>query len=269
MELPGWVPEGVEVTVPNAARMYDYALGGYHNFAVDREFVERAEELMPGAISSVYANRAFVRRAVRWLVNAGLRQFLDIGSGIPTLGNVHEVAQRMAPESRVIYVDIDPVAVAHSGAILADNPGTRVLWGDLRRPAEILYHPDVLGFLDFSQPVAVLLNAVLHFVSDDDDPAGILAQVRDALVAGSHLTITHGTPVPQRASEQERVRRLYQSTPTSVHFRTREQIRHMLADWELVEPGLVPVTDWRPDSDDDGVPPQPAILGAIARVPRP
>jgi hypothetical protein len=128
MELPGWVPDGVEVTVPNAARMYDYALGGYHNFAVDREFVERAEKLMPGAIASAHANRAFVRRAVRWLVGSGLRQFLDIGSGIP-LGNVHEVAQRMAPESRVIYVDIDPVAVAHSGAILADNPGTRVVWG--------------------------------------------------------------------------------------------------------------------------------------------
>jgi hypothetical protein len=268
MELPGWVPEGVEVTVPNAARMYDYALGGYHNFAVDREFVERAEELMPGAIASAHANRAFVRRAVRWLVGSGLRQFLDIGSGIPTLGNVHEVAQRMAPESRVIYVDIDPVAVAHSGAILADNPGTRVVWGDLRRPGEILYHPDVLGFLDFSQPVAVLLNAVLHFVSDEDDPAGIVAQVREALVAGSHLTVTHATRVPQRASEQERVRRLYQSTPTSVNLRTREQVGHFLADWELVEPGVVPVTDWHPDSEDGDDPPEPRILAAIARVPR-
>jgi len=269
MELPGWVPEGVEVTVPNAARMYDYALGGYHNFAVDREFVERAEELMPGAIASAHANRAFVRRAVRWLVNGGLRQFLDIGSGIPTLGNVHEVAQRLAPESRVIYIDIDPVAVAHSEAILADNPGTRVVWGDLRRPAQILYHPDVLGFLDFSQPVAVLLNAVLHFISDDDDPAGILAQVRDVLVAGSHLTITHGTPLPQRASEQERIRRLYQSTPTSVHLRTRERLSHMLSDWELVEPGVVPVTEWHPDSEEDGDPPQAGILAAIARIPRP
>src|SRR6266567_1091246 len=266
MELPGWVPEGVEVTVPNAARMYDYALGGYHNFAVDREFIERAEELMPGAISSAHANRAFVRRAVRWLVDNGLRQFLDIGSGIPTLGNVHEVAQRMAPESRVIYTDIDPVAVAHSGAILADNPGARVVWGDLRRPAEILYHPDVLGFLDFSQPVAVLLNAVLPFVSDDDDPAGIVAQVRDVLVAGSHLTITHAVPLPQRAAEQESVRRLYQSTPTSVHLRTRERVRQLLADWELVEPGLVPVTEWHPDSEDADDPPQPAILAAIARV---
>jgi hypothetical protein len=269
MELPGWVPEGVEVTVPNAARMYDYALGGYHNFAVDREFVKRAEELSPGAISSTHANRAFVRRAVRWLVDAGLRQFLDIGSGIPTLGNVHEVAQRMAPESRVIYVDIDPIAVAHSSTILADNPGARVVWGDLRRPAEILYHSDVLGFLDFSQPVAVLLNCVLHFVSDEDDPAGILAQVRDVLVAGSHLTVTHGAPVPQLASEQERVRRLYQSTPTSVQLRPRERVEEMLAGWKLVEPGVVPVTDWRPDSDDDGVPPQPAILAAVARVPRP
>jgi hypothetical protein len=267
MELPGWVPEGVEVTVPNAARMYDYALGGYHNFAVDREFVERAEELMPGAITSAHANRAFVRRAVRWLVDNGMRQFLDIGSGIPTLGNVHEVAQRMAPESRVIYVDIDPVAVAHSEAILADNPGARVVLGDLRRPAEILYHPDVLGFLDFAQPVAVLLNLVLHFVSDDDDPAGIVAQIRDGLVAGSHLTVTHGTEIPRRESAQERVRQLYQRTPTSVQWRTREQLAHMLADWELVEPGVVLVTEWHPDSEDADDPPQPGILAVIARIP--
>jgi hypothetical protein len=266
MELPGWVPDGVEVTVPNAARMYDYALGGYHNFAVDREFVERAEGLMPGAIASAHANRAFVRRAVRWLVGVGVRQFLDIGSGIPTLGNVHEVAQRMAPESRVIYVDIDPVAVAHSGAILADNPGATVVRADLRRPAQILYHPDVLGFLDFSQPVAVLLNAVLHFVSDDDDPGGILTQVRDVLVSGSHLTISHGTPLPQRASEQESVRQLYHSTPTSVRLRTREQLARLLAGWELVEPGVVTVSEWHPDSEEGDDPPQPAILAAVARV---
>jgi hypothetical protein len=267
MKLPGWVPEGVAMTVPNAARMYDYALGGYHNFAVDREFVERAENVMPGAIASAHANRAFVRRAVRWLVAAGMRQFLDIGSGIPTLGNVHEVAQAMAPESRVIYVDIDPVAVAHSGAILAGNPGARVVRADLRRPVELLYHPDVLGFLDFSHPVAVLLNAVLHFVSDDDDPAGILAQVRDVLVSGSCLTLSHGVPLPQRASEQEYVHQLYRSTPTSVHLRTPERLRQLLADWDVVEPGMVPVAEWHPDSEDDDDPPQLGILAAVARVP--
>jgi hypothetical protein len=255
------------MTVPNAARMYDYALGGYHNFAVDREFVERAEKLLPGAIVSAHANRAFVRRAVRWLVGAGMRQFLDIGSGIPTLGNVHEVAQSLAPESRVMYVDIDPVAVAHSGAILAGNPGARVVLADLRTPAQFLYHPEVLGFLDFAQPVAVLLNAVLHFVSDADDPAGILAQVRDVLVSGSFLTISHGVPMPRLAMEQESIRQLYQSTPTSVHLRTPERIEQLLADWDIVEPGLVAVTEWRPDPEDDDDPPQPGILAAVARLP--
>ena len=269
-ERPDWVPEGVQVTVPNAARMYDYALGGYHNFAVDREFVEQMEQIAPGASAIGRANRAFVGRVVRWLVAAGVRQFLDIGSGIPTLGNVHEVAQAVAPESRIMYVDIDPIAVAHSKAILAGNPLAGVIQADARQPADILYHDTVTGLLDFGQPVAVLMNAVLHFVSDSDDPAGIVTQVREPLVRGSYVTITHGNPVGTRAEEQENIEEVYQRTPTGVHLRSADQVTAMLAGMTLVAPGVVPVTEWHPDSTDPKDSEDltvSAVLAAVARQP--
>ncbi|HEX3648200.1 MAG TPA: SAM-dependent methyltransferase, partial [Pseudonocardiaceae bacterium] len=264
-QLPDWVPEGMEVTMPNAARMYDYALGGYHNFAVDREFAAQVEAAAPGSTAIAHANRAFVGRSVRWLVDAGIRQFLDVGSGIPTLGNVHEVAQAAAPESKVIYVDIDPIAIAHSRAILAGNPLAEVLQADLRRPADILYHEDVVRLLDFAQPVAVLLNAVLHFVPDDADPEGILAEIKDTLVSGSYLVLTHGTEIGDRPGEAEAVVKLYRQTPTAVMGRGPERIRNFLTGLELVEPGIVPVNEWRPDPEarQDSV--APAILAAVGR----
>jgi SAM-dependent methyltransferase len=264
VQLPDWVPEGLDVNVPNAARMYDYALGGYHNFAVDREFVERAEAALPGAKLVGHANRAFLRRAVRWLTDAGIRQFLDIGSGIPTLGNVHEVAQRVAPESRVVYVDIDPVAVEHGRAILAEHPGATAVEGDLRRPGEILSDPEVTRLLDFSQPVAVLMIAVLHFVSDADDPAAIIARTRRAMVPGSYLALSHGAPADQ---ELRTIRRLYQQTPTPLHLRTAEQVAALMGGLEMVEPGVVPVAQWHPDDDQAGAGAQPGVLGAIGRQP--
>jgi hypothetical protein len=265
VELPDWVPEGVEVTVPNAARMYDYALGGYHNFAIDREFVDRAEKMLPGAIAVGHANRAFVGRSVRWLVAAGVRQFLDIGSGIPTLGNVHEVAQAAAPDAKVMYVDIDPVAVAHSQAILAGNPLAEVIQADLRAPGDILYHPEVTRLLDFSRPVAVLLNAVLHFVPETDDPQGILAQIREALVQDSYIAMTHATNVENMEDETEEIRAIYQRTPTAVHMRSRAQVLDMLAGMDLIEPGVVTVTDWHPDPEARDDPAQPAILAVVGR----
>jgi SAM-dependent methyltransferase len=264
MELPDWVPEGLDVNVPNAARMYDYALGGYHNFAIDREFVEKAEAAMPGAKLLGHTNRAFLGRAVQWLVRAGIRQFLDIGSGIPTLGNVHEVAQEAAPDARVVYVDIDPVAVEHSRAILAGNDRAVAVDGDLRRPHEILHHPDVLGLLDFAQPVAVLTIAVLHFVPDDDDPAGIVAQIRDALVPGSYLAMSHGTPV---RDDQGTIQSMYRQTTTPLHLRTADQIAALLNGLEIIEPGIVPVDEWHPDPAEATVPGHPGVLAAVARKP--
>jgi SAM-dependent methyltransferase len=267
VERPDWVPEGLDVTVPNAARVYDYALGGYHNFAVDRAFWQQTQAAMPGARLAAQANRAFLGRAVRWLVAAGIRQFLDIGSGIPTLGNAHEVAQDAAPEAKVMYVDIDPIAVEHSRAILADNPRAGVIEGDLRRPEKILYHPDVVDLLDFAQPVAVLLISVLPFISEEDSPERIMRQISDALVSGSYVALSHVRPdiSEEGRNAQEAARKLYERTPTPVQLRTRERVLQLLGDLEPVEPGVVPVTDWHPDPDEVDDPPLPLLLGAVAR----
>jgi hypothetical protein len=264
VERPSWIPAGVDVTVPNAARMYDYALGGFHNFAVDRETADRIEQISPGAKVNAHANRAFVRRAIHWLLEQEIRQFLDIGSGIPTTGNVHEIVHAQFPDARVMYVDIDPVAVAHSKEILSNVAHARILQADLTRPAEILYHPEVLDLLDFSQPVAVLLNAVLHFVPDAADPEGILALIHESVVRGSHITVSHGVPVedadfPER---QDSIRDMYRRTPTALYFRTPEQVRKLLAGWDIVEPGIVSVADWRPEPDG----PQKPALGLVAAV---
>jgi hypothetical protein len=268
VERPSWIPNGVDVTVPNAARMYDYALGGFHNFAVDRETADRIEQIIPGAKLNAHTNRAFVRRAVRWLLEQGIRQFLDIGSGIPTMGNVHEIAHSATPDARVLYVDIDPVAVAHSKEILADSAHARVVQADLARPDDIMYHPDVLDFLDFSQPVAVLLNAVLHFVPDAADPKGILALIHETVVSGSYITVSHGTPTPEAdfTEQKDSLRSMYRRTPTELFLRTPEQLRELLAGWDILEPGIVSVADWRPEP---GEPQKPAIgiLAAVGRKP--
>ncbi|MCM4078752.1 SAM-dependent methyltransferase [Paractinoplanes hotanensis] len=267
-ESYGWVPEGVDITVPDASRVYDYALGGVHNFAVDREFWHRAEKMFPDARLVARANRAFLGRAVRRLTGLGVRQFLDIGSGIPTLGNVHEVAQEADPEARVMYVDIDPIAVQQSRSLLAGNPYARVIQGDLRKPDDILYHPDVLDLFDFSEPVAVLTVAVLHFVPDSAGPAGILRRLGEPLVSGSHLVISHLGPdaTPAGRAAQEQARRLYEKTPTPVVIRTREQIAALIGgEFELLPPGVVGSAEWHPDPDEAGDPPQPTALVAIAR----
>jgi hypothetical protein len=267
-ELPGWVPDGVDVTTLSPARMYDYMLGGHHNFAIDREYAERAEQVLPGVRKIAHANRAFLGRAVQWLIGAGIRQFLDIGSGIPTLGNVHEVAERVAPEARVMYVDIDPVAVAHTQAILAGNPRVRVLQEDLRRPRHIVDHTDVTGLLDFSQPIAVMMVSVLHFIPESDDPYAIVGQLRDAVVSGSYIALSHSTLTPELAETFETVRQMSQSGPAPLHFRSPEQIARLLDGLDVVEPGIVPINDWHPDPDDeDDSEYQMGYLAAVGRKP--
>lgn len=266
MDRPGWASDDVDITVPNAARVYDVALGGFHNFEVDRTFFDRAEEMWPGLRLLAHANRAYLRRAVQWLADAGIRQFLDVGSGIPTLGNVHEVAQRSVPDARVVYVDIDPVAASHGQSILADNPNAAAIRGDLRRPREILEHPDVAGLIDLSQPVAILMIAVLHFVPDDDRPADIIARYRDAVASGSYLALSHGVIDEDPSDEQKKVSDLYRRTPTPVFLRTPGQVADLVAGFDVVEPGIVPVTDWHPERDSDEVP-QPSVLAAVTRKP--
>jgi SAM-dependent methyltransferase len=250
MTRPDWVPEFIDVSRPSLARGYDYLLGGSHNFAVDRAYAQKIIAAMPDVRLQVQENRAFSYRAVRYLVEAGVRQFLDIGSGIPTVGNVHEIAQRMDPDARVVYVDIDPVAAAHSEQILAGNDRAGIVQEDLRNPQAILNHPTTRELLDFDLPVGLLLVAILHALPDRDDPASIVAQLREALCPGSYLAIGHGTS-DSRPQETGELARLTEQTTTPITFRTRPQIERFFVGLDLVEPGLVWAPLWRPESPGD------------------
>jgi SAM-dependent methyltransferase len=266
MEPSEWVPAGIDVSRPSAARVYDYFLGGAHNFEVDRQLAQQIAAMTPNIGETMRSNRAFLRRAVRALVADGVRQFLDIGSGIPTAGNVHEVAQEAARESKVIYVDHDPVAVAHSQALLGDDERAAVLCADLREPDRILGEARQIGLLDFAQPVAVLLAGVLHFVPDSDDPAGIVAKLRDALAPGSYVLISHATADGQPAEVIE-AQRLSGRTATEIVLRTRDELMRFFDGLTLIEPGLVFIPAWRPDPAD-GVDKHPERVGAYAGVGR-
>ncbi|MFF7765170.1 SAM-dependent methyltransferase [Streptomyces massasporeus] len=250
MERPAWAPRSIDISVPSVSRMYDYYLGGSHNFEVDREAARRAMEFMPGLPKVMQANRAFMRRAVRYAAGQGISQFLDIGSGIPTFGNVHEVAQAARPGARVMYVDHDPVAVAHSHAVLEGNDDAGVVAADLRKPQEILRSPEVERLIDLNQPVALLLVAILHFVEDEDDPYGAVAELREALAPGSLLVLTHasyeGIPLPpERAGGAVDV---YEDIRNPLIMRSREEIARFFEGYDMVEPGLVAMPHWRPDT---------------------
>jgi SAM-dependent methyltransferase len=262
-----WTPINVDLQRPNAARVYDYYLGGSHNFAADREMAQRAIDLWPQVPMIIQANRAFLRRVVRYLVRAGVRQFLDLGSGIPTVGNVHEIAQQHAPDARVMYVDIDPVAVAHARMILADNPRAGVIQADLRRPDQILSHQQLGDLLDLTQPVALLIVAVLHFVPDADDPARVVADYRKMLAPGSYLAVSHATDDAQRSRQAAEHRELYARTATPMTMRSRDRISHLLQGWDLVDPGLVRLPLWRPDPTDES-PERPETFAGYAAVGR-
>ncbi|MFD7406422.1 SAM-dependent methyltransferase [Streptomyces sp. NPDC059866] len=253
MERPAWAPRSIDISVPSVARMYDYYLGGSHNFEVDREAARRAMEFMPGLPKIMQANRAFMRRAVRYAVGEGITQFLDVGSGIPAFGNVHEVAQQARPGARVVYVDHDPVAVAHSEAVLEGNENADVAAADLRKPHEILSSPQVEHLLDLKRPVALLLVAILHFVEDADDPYGAVAQLSDALAPGSMLVLTHasyeGIPLPpERTSGTVDV---YKDLRNPLIMRSRDEIARFFEGYDMVEPGLVPMPVWRPDTEPE------------------
>ncbi|GGP94839.1 hypothetical protein GCM10010215_20790 [Streptomyces virginiae] len=254
MERPAWAPPGIDISVPSVSRIYDYYLGGSHNFEVDRQAARRAMEFMPGLPKIMQANRAFMRRAVRHAVAEGVTQFLDIGSGIPTFGNVHEIAQAASPGARVVYVDHDPVAVAHSHAVLLDDEHTGVVAADLRKPKEILAAPEVGRLLDFDKPVALLLVAVLHFLEDADRPYDAVAQLRDALAPGSLLILTHASyeGIPLTEEVAGGAVGVYRDIRNPLVMRTGEQIAHFFEGFDMVEPGLVSMPDWRPDRSEDG-----------------
>jgi S-adenosyl methyltransferase len=251
MERPDWAPEGIDIERPSAARIYDYWLGGSHNFAVDRDVARQVTGVVPDTPLIMQANRAFLHRAVRFLVDSGIRQFLDIGSGIPTLGNVHEVVQKMVPDGRVVYVDVDPVAVAHSRHILAGNERVVVIQEDLRRPEEILNHPETRRLLDVERPVALLLLAVLHFVTDDEHAYGLVRRLHGALAPGSYVALSHGTAdsLPEEASR--RWVELFRRTPTPGRPRTYAEVEPFFAGLDPVDPGLVWAPQWRPEHPDE------------------
>jgi SAM-dependent methyltransferase len=243
---PIWAPQEVDIDRPSAARVYDYYLGGSHNFAVDREMARQAIADWPDLPRIMQANRAFMRRAVRYCAAAGIDQFLDVGSGIPTAGNVHEVAQAENPAARVVYVDVDPVAVAHARALLADDERTGVVQADFLDVDAVLDDPDTRAVLDLDRPVALLVVALLHFVGDERRPGEALARYRDALVAGSHLVLSHASAdgVPQRADDHVA---LYRRTATPMSMRRRDEVEGFFAGFSLIEPGLVHIPHWRPD----------------------
>jgi hypothetical protein len=251
--LPSWAPEDVDWRKPSVARVYDVHLGGAHNFAVDREVAAELAKVMPELPALFRANRSFLRRAVRFLVDEGITRFLDLGSGIPTAGNVHEIAQAANPECQVVYVDIDPVAVAHSRRILAENPHAEALRGDLRRPEEIFAHPVVRGMLDLGQPVAVLLVAALNFVSDEARPGEIIRRYLDQVPDGSYLVLSHPTHGTVAPGQSKAAAELYRRDVDNIFVRDREQIEGWLTGLELVEPGLVYINAWRPEVLQDAL----------------
>jgi hypothetical protein len=228
--------------------MYDYYLGGKDNFEADRAAAEEVLALMPGQRRSALENRRFLRRVVRYLTaEAGIDQFLDIGVGLPTQGAVHEIAHEFNPKARVVYADYDPVVVLHGQALLARRDRAVVVEADLRRPAGLLADPAVRKHLDFDRPIAVILLAVLHFVGEEHDPDGIVTRLRDALVPGSYLAISHiGSELLPDKAAAERAAGVYQRSSEPIRPRSRDRILGFFGDFELLEPGLVPKHQWRP-----------------------
>jgi S-adenosyl methyltransferase len=262
------VGDSVDPTTPNVARMYDYFLGGKDNFAADREAAERIMRIMPHAPGWVRSNRGFLVRAVRSLAEAGIDQFIDVGTGLPTQDSVHQVAGRVRAGAHVVYVDVDPVVVSHGRALLAADDLSTVIQADLRTPERILEHPETRALIDFGRPVAVLLVAVLQFIDDDDEARQVVARLCAGLAPGSHVVISHITAddlAPDVASEG---RRIYSTTSLgSITPRTPAQVRTLFDGLELLDPGLVGVDQWRAGRPAPGGPLPLGFLGAVARLP--
>jgi len=261
----------IDTSKPHAARIYDYLLGGKDHFAIDRETAEKGIKLIPTGRTPARENRAFLGRAVRYLVaEAGIRQFLDIGTGLPSANNVHEVAQAEAPESRVVYVDNDPIVLAHARALLTSTPQGRSAYidADFCKPGTILDAPALRNTLDFSKPVALMLVGILHFIPDDQDPAQAIATLVDALPPGSYVTASHGSPEfnPEGAAAWTRS---WRESGVPFQLRTTDEFADLVfRGLDLVDPGLVVVSEWRPQGTDLRPPAaEVAVIGGIARKP--
>ncbi|GAA0690282.1 SAM-dependent methyltransferase [Kitasatospora atroaurantiaca] len=253
--------------VPHPARMYDYYLGGKDNFPADREAAERALAANPEFRSTARANRGFLQRAVRFVTGQGIDQFLDIGTGIPTVGNTHEIAQQVDPQARVVYVDNDPIVLTHARALMAGMGlgRTDVLQADLRGPAGILSAAEVKGLLDLDRPVALVLAAVLHFLPDETEPYKIVETLVDALAPGSYLILSHGTADFIPPEVRDRVTGVYSKATAPLVGRSREEVRRFFDGLELLEPGVVTVPLWRPEEEPAEGADRVSMYGAVAR----
>ena len=262
-------PGGIDTSTPNVARIYDYLLGGKDNFAADREAAKQLIAAIPDVAAIARDNRSFLGRVVRYLaMQAGIRQFLDLGSGLPTQANVHELAQGVAPDVRVVYVDNDPVVASHGRALLASRDRVAMALADLRDPASVWQHPDVAGLLDWTQPIAVLCTSTLHFVADEDEPHTIIAGYRDHMAPGSYLAITHGTMEEDPAGERDKAAGVYRQASSQLHVRPLADVRRFFDGFELVEPGLVWITEWRPEPGTAPTGRAQSMRGAVGRKPR-
>ena len=266
---PDLLAAGINTSVAHPARVYDYLLGGKDNFAADRVLGDALAAAMPSAREMVRANRAFLGRAVRYLVkDAGIRQFLDVGTGIPTAGNTHEVAQAVAPESRIVYVDNDPIVLAHARALMTSDPAgaTAFIQADLHSPDKILNDPALRRTLDLGEPVALMLIAILMYIRDDENPRGLVSTLMDALPPGSYLALTHPT-ADFNAEEVAEAVAATERAGISFTTRGKAQVAAFFDGLDLVDPGVVPVLAWHPEGAPPADPHVAYYYGAMGRKP--
>ncbi|MFI9328481.1 SAM-dependent methyltransferase [Kitasatospora sp. NPDC052868] len=266
-EQSDWERFGVDTSAPHSARVYDYWLGGKTNFPPDRAMGQAIEQAIPSIKAMAKENRAFQGRAVRYLAQEhGIRQFLDLGTGIPTSPNTHEIAEAVSPGTRVVYVDNDPIVLAHARALMVSTPGshTTYIHADLGKPAELFADPALTATLDLDQPVGLLLIAVLMLIADQDDPWAKVAELRDALPSGSCIALTH----PTQDFDPEGVEKVSQAARQggmTLVPRSRDEVTRFFDGWELIEPGVSPVMAWRPDGEAPADPTAAYYWGAVAR----
>jgi len=232
------VPPGVDASTPSPARLYDYFLGGTHNLAVDREAAERFRAVVPEIVDATWANRGFHGRAAVSLARQGIRQFIDIGSGLPTQNNTHEAVRRVAPDARVVYVDNDPMVAAHSGPLLAGDGTTTLIMADIRELDSVLGDPELRRLIDFAEPAGVLMTAVLHFVADDADPWGLVARYMEAVAPGSYLALSHGTYDKMPPNSIEAGNQTYARAAERVYLRSKPEVERFFTGLELMSPYL-------------------------------
>jgi hypothetical protein len=245
---PGFAPSQIDTSRPHPARMYDYYLGGKDHYLIDRDAAEKVLRALPEARDIARENRAFLQRVVRHLVGeAGIRQIIDIGTGIPTAGNVHQVAHQIDPAVRVAYIDNDPIVHVHANALLTGQGNTSVVLADLRDPTAILTHPKVRDLIDFNQPTALLLVAIMHFITDAEQPRQIVATFRDALAPGSYLALSHSTADFHDRAVADAATAVYATATAPLRLRGHAQVTVLFDGWNLVKPGLVQVPLWRPE----------------------